>query len=79
MMVATDDPLKQRLIETDEQFRALFEQHQELEHRLEELREKTLLSEEDERQEKEIKRQKLALKDRMEIILRSHRQEHVSA
>ena len=74
-----DDSLKQELIETDERFRALYEEHQGFERRLEELKNKTLLSEEDERLEKEIKRQKLQLKDRMESILRSHRQEHVSA
>lgn len=78
-MVQNDEPLKQRLIETDEQFRNLFQQHQDLERRLEELHAKTLLSEQDEREEKEIKRQKLMLKDRMESILRSHRQQHVPA
>ena len=74
-----DDPLKQELIESDERFRSLFEEHQNFERRLEELRDQSLLSEEDEREEKQVKRQKLLLKDRMESILRSHREAHVSA
>jgi len=74
-----DDPLKQELIESDERFRNLFEEHQSFERRLEELRVQSLLSEEDEQEEKKIKRQKLLIKDRMESILRSHREAHVSA
>lgn len=74
-----EDPLKQELIETDEQFRALYEQHQSFERRLEELLSKSLPSEQDELEEKQIKRQKLLLKDRMEAIMRSHRESHVSA
>jgi len=74
-----DDPLKQELIESDERFRRLFEEHQNFERRLAELRDQSLLSEEDEQEEKQIKRQKLLLKDRMESILRSHREAHVSA
>ena len=73
-----DDPLKQELIESNDEFRALHEEHQSFERRLEELRDKSLLSEEDEQKEKQLKRQKLLLKDRMEAILRSHRESHVS-
>lgn len=74
-----DDPLKQELIETSEEFRALHEKHQEFERRLESLQGKSLPSEEDEQEEKLIKRQKLLLKDRMELLLRAHRDSHVSA
>ncbi len=74
-----EDPVKQELVENNEEFRALYEEHQGCERRLEELRLKSLLSEEDELEEKKIKRQKLALKDRMEIILRSHRESAISA
>ena len=74
-----DDPLKQELIESSPEFRSLHEEHQGFEHRLEELRSKSLLSEEDEQEEKLIKRQKLLLKDRMEAILRAHRESQVSA
>lgn len=78
-MTVESDSLKQELIDTDEEFRALFEQHQEFERRLAELQQKSLPSEEDEQEEKQIKRQKLFLKDRMEMILRSHRDSRVSA
>lgn len=74
-----DDPLKKELFDSDEDFRALFQEHQKFEERLEELLEKSLLSEEDELEEKQIKRQKLQLKDRMEIILRARRAAGVSA
>ena len=73
-----DDPLRQELIQSDDTFRALYEEHQGLEQRLEALQGKSLPSEEDEQEEKQINRQKLLLKDRMESILRSHRESHVS-
>jgi uncharacterized protein YdcH (DUF465 family) len=73
------DSLREELLQTDEEFRTLFEKHQGFERRLEELRQKTLLSEEDELEEKQIKRQKLFLKDRMEAILRQRRNSEVSA
>ena len=72
-------PLKEDLIANDEEFRGLYEQHQGYEKRLEELGQKSILSEEDELEEKQIKRQKLFLKDRMEAILRVHRESTVSA
>lgn len=68
-----EDTLKQELLETDDEFRRLHDEHQECEGRLEELAQKSLLSEEDELEEKRIKRHKLFLKDRMELILKEHR------
>jgi uncharacterized protein YdcH (DUF465 family) len=73
------DDLKTELIQTDDQFRRLYEEHREYERRLAELNQKSLLSQDDEIEEKKIKLHKLALKDRMEEILRSHREAHVSA
>jgi uncharacterized protein YdcH (DUF465 family) len=69
-----EDTLKNELLETDEEFRRLYEEHQDFEGRLERLTQKSLLSEEDELAEKQIKRQKLFLKDRMELILKEHRE-----
>ncbi len=74
-----EDPLKKELFETDDEFRRLYEQHQEFERRLQVLSIQTLLSEEDELEEKQLKRQKLFLKDRMEAIVRAHRTTQVSA
>jgi uncharacterized protein YdcH (DUF465 family) len=76
--MSTRDDLKAELIQTDEQFRRLYEEHREYERRLAELNQKTLLSQDDEVEEKKIKLHKLALKDRMEELLRSHREARVT-
>lgn len=73
------DDLKTELIETDEEFRRLYEEHQEYERRLQSINQKQLLSQEDEVEEKKIKLHKLALKDHMEQILRQHRETRVTA
>lgn len=72
MTTEDHDALVQELLETDDDFRRLHEEHQQCERRLEELNAKSLLSEEDEIEEKRIKVHKLALKDRMEQLVRSH-------
>jgi uncharacterized protein YdcH (DUF465 family) len=66
------DDLKAELIQTDDEFRHLHEEHQRCEQRLNEINHKTLLSEDDEVEEKKIKLHKLALKDKMEHRLRMH-------
>jgi len=73
-----DEELKQELIETDEEFRRLHDEHQNFERRLGELTLKSLPSEEDELEEKQIKLQKLRLKARMVAIVRAHRGQHVT-
>lgn len=78
-MTMPDDCLRQELLETDEEFRQLYQEHQGSESRLLKLGQKTLLSQEDELEAKTLKRHKLFLKDRMEVILRSQREAHVSA
>ena len=78
-MEYSEDTLKRELLESNHEFRSLFEQHQQFENRLLELRQKSILSQEDELEEKQIKRHKLQLKDKMEAILRSHRESSVSA
>ncbi len=66
------DALKEELLATDEEFRRLADEHRECEARLTELNQKTLLSEEDEIEEKQLKRHKLTLKDQMAEMLRAH-------
>jgi uncharacterized protein len=73
------DELKAELIKTDDEFRRLYEEHQAYERRLQEINQKSLLSPEDEIEEKKIKLHKLALKDHMEQILRAHRETRVTA
>jgi uncharacterized protein YdcH (DUF465 family) len=64
--------LKELLLQTDEEFHALFAQHHELEHRLHELTSKHYLSQPEQIEQVNLKKQKLQLKDRMEDILRRH-------
>ena len=64
------ETLKEELIRTDPEFRRLYEEHRDSERRLQEIYQKSLPSQDDEIQEKQIKLHKLALKDRMEQILR---------
>jgi uncharacterized protein YdcH (DUF465 family) len=73
------DEIKEELLQTDSDFRRLHDEHQDYERRLHDLQAKSLLSEDDEAEEKRIKLHKLALKDQMEAILRSHRESRVSA
>ena len=77
-MMSRDD-VREELLQTDEEFRRLSEEHQEYERRLAEINHKSMLSQDDEIEEKRIKLHKLALKDRMESIVRSHRESRVSA
>ena len=70
--------LKEELIASDSEFRRLHEDHQECERRLDELNHRSLLSQEDEIEEKRIKLHKLVLKDRMEEIVRSHADQRVA-
>ncbi|MEM6457435.1 MAG: dihydroxy-acid dehydratase [Acidobacteriota bacterium] len=70
-----ESSLKEELIEKDEEFRSLHEEHLAHKAKLQEIREKSLLSEEDEVEIKRIKLKKLELKDRMEVILNRHRAE----
>lgn len=78
-MPQTEEELKQELLADDPEFKALYEDHRKAEGQLEELEQKSFLSEEDELEIKQLKRHKLFLKDRMAAILRDHQASHVSA
>jgi len=67
--------LKAMLLQTDAEFHQLATQHHELDDRLHELTLKPYLSEPEQVEEVTLKKRKLALKDRMETILRQHREE----
>ena len=70
--------LKDLLLQTDEEFHQLAAKHHELEDRLHELTTKHYLSEPEQLEEVTLKKRKLQLKDRMEDILRRHRQGQAS-
>ena len=73
-MNAQPQDLKDELLRTDEEFHSLAAKHHELEDRLHELTAKHYLSEPEQLEEVTLKKKKLQLKDRMENILRRHRQ-----
>jgi uncharacterized protein YdcH (DUF465 family) len=62
--------LRERLLQTDEEFRALSQKHHELDSRLHELGARAYLAESEQVEEITLKKRKLQLKDRMEDILR---------
>lgn len=65
--------LKDYLLQVDQEFRELSAQHRELETRLHDLSSKPYLSDSEQVEEVTIKKRKLHLKDRMEDIIRRHR------
>ena len=71
-MIGTDQ-LREILVQTDEEFRHLAEQHQELDARLTELSRQLYRSGSEERERATLKKRKLQLKDRMEQMLRRRR------
>ena len=72
-MNAEPQDLKAELLRTDEEFHQLVAKHHELEDRLHELTAKHYLSEPEQLEQVTLKERKLALKDKMEDILRRHR------
>src|SRR5204863_6011255 len=72
-MNAQGQDLRELLLQTDEEFHRLAAKHNELEDRLHELTEKHYLSEPEQVEEVTLNKRKLQLKDRMEDILRRHR------
>ncbi len=78
-MPSRDDALREELLESNEEFRRLYQEHQDYERRLGELYRKSSLSQDDEIEQKRIKLHKLRLKDQMEHMLRSHREARLTA
>ena len=69
-MAVDTHELKERLIASDIEFRDLSTRHHELDERLHELSSRHFLTEPEQLEEVQIKKQKLRLKDRMEDIMR---------
>jgi uncharacterized protein len=74
-MNAQTQDLKDVLLRTDEEFSQLAARHHELDDRLHQLTAKPYLSEPEQLEETNLKKRKLQLKDRMEDILRRHREQ----
>jgi uncharacterized protein YdcH (DUF465 family) len=68
-MPITSEDIRQSLLANDPEFRRLAEEHSRCESQLEEILGSSYLNSEDLLQEATLKKQKLFLKDRMELIL----------
>lgn len=73
-MEAKEEAQIRSLLDADPELRRYYDEHVELKQRLEVLRQKAFLTEEEEVEQKQIQKQKLAGKDRMMEILARHRQ-----
>lgn len=72
-MNAPSQDLKSVLLNTNEEFSQLAAKHHELDDRLHQLTAKPYLSEPEQLEQVTLKKRKLQIKDRMEDILRRHR------
>ncbi len=70
--MSTSQELREKLLQSDEEFRSLFDRHHELDERLHELASKSYLADTEQLEEVTLKKRKLQLKDRMEDILRRY-------
>ena len=73
-MPASIQEIRQSLLAKDPEFRNLAEQHSRCESQLEQIVKSSYLNSEDLIQEVELKKLKLRLRDRMEMILARHQQ-----
>lgn len=65
--------LKKIMLKESDEFRKAYQKHQQYEKKLEDFKKKGFLSEEDKLKEKELKKKKLALKDKMYYLMTEHR------
>ena len=70
----TSQEIRQSLLARDPEFRSLAEEHSRCESQLEQILKSSYVSSEDLIQEAMLKKLKLRLKDRMELILARHQQ-----
>jgi uncharacterized protein len=78
LMENTQDELRAHLMQADEEFRHLAEQHAQYHTQLEALEAKPYLTPEEELEEHRLKKLKLRLKDQMNGIISRHRTQHVA-
>ena len=67
------EEMKRELLESNDEFRQLANQHHLLDERVHNLAERNYLTEPEQLEEVTLKKRKLQLKDQMENILRQHR------
>ena len=76
MDMTTIDPVRDKLIETDQDFRNLVQQHQSYEKRLTELAELTYPNDDELLEETTLKKMKLSVKDEIYAKMQSYSQSH---
>jgi len=72
------EELKAHLVQTNEEFRRLVDQHTDYAHKLEELASRPHLSEQEQVEEVRLKKLKLRIKDQIEAILSRYRAQQVA-
>ena len=65
-----ENVIKARMLEENAEFKKLFKEHQKHEQRLVEFKGKPFLTDAERLEEKDLKKKKLALKDRMYLLMR---------
>ena len=70
-----EEEIRKILLEKDNNFKELYEEHKKLEERLNQLLNKWYLTGEEEEEEREIKKRKLRIKDRMYAMISQYRRE----
>lgn len=76
MDMTTIDPVRDKLIETNQDFRNLVQQHENYEKRLTELAELTYPNDDELLEETTLKKKKLNVKDEIYAIMQSYAQSH---
>jgi uncharacterized protein YdcH (DUF465 family) len=70
--LSPDDSVRAVLLEHHEEFRQLVSEHHRLDERIQDLSRSSYLTDQQQFEEVSLKKQKLALKDRIEHIVRQH-------
>lgn len=65
--------LKEILLKESKEFKKAYQRHQQYEKKLEEFKKKGFLSDKEKLEEKELKKKKLALKDKMYYLMTEYR------
>jgi uncharacterized protein YdcH (DUF465 family) len=73
--LSPDDPVRAVLLESHEEFRQLVSEHHQLDERIHQLSSLAYLTDQQQFEEISLKKKKLALKDRIQSILRAHHTE----
>ncbi len=68
--------LKELLLKKNEEFRKAFDEHQRYEKKLGKFKKKSFLTEKERLEEIELKKKKLALKDKMYLLMTQYRKSH---